>query len=240
MVLSLACGWGLAGDTLLIAVASNFQHPLKQVVESYKANHSVDIQLAVGSTGTLFSQIQNGAPFDLLLAADARRPQILEEQGLILDGTRVTYALGQLVVISSKDLALGSWQDVCAKLDSKTIVIANPKTAPYGEAARQVLMNMGVWQSLQGNLIQAGNVNKVFHVFRAGNADFAFAAYSSVIANRWPTAVMVPHELYQPISQQAVILKQSRHIEQAQAFLAFLVSPKTQSFLFELGYRKGA
>lgn len=232
-------GPALAGEPLTVAVASNFRGTAGELASTFQARTGHATRLVTGSSGKLYAQIVNGAPFDVFLSADAERPKLLEEQGLIVPGSRRVYALGRLV-LWSRDPRVG---DDCigalARGDGARIAIANPDLAPYGIAAREYLEERGLWDRLQPDLLIGENVLQAFLFAARGGATFALTA-ASVTDNQLSIdpscSVPVPANLYRPIEQQVVLLARSAASPGAQAFMEFLGSEDARRGISQAGY----
>lgn len=219
----------------LVAVAANFAETAKLLCAHFEETTGERIVPVLGSTGKLYAQILNGAPFHAFLAADSRRPQLLEEQGRAILGTRFTYALGQLVLWAPEK---GSGKIDESFLESGKfgrLAVANPRLAPYGEAARQVLMALGFWERFSGKLIFGENVAQTLHFVDSGNAEAGFVALSQVQGRRDSEMGLwkVPGDLYSPIEQQAVLLRDS---PQARRFLEYLKGIQARALIEAAGY----
>ncbi len=240
--IGLALLWGacanpsLVAADLEIAVAANFTATLRELTERFENQTGYVVTLASGSTGKHFAQITNGAPFDAFFAADRTRPERLESAGLTVPGTRFTYALGQLVLYSRLEDFVDAGGAVLAVGGFRHLAIANPRLAPYGIAARQVLEARGLWDRLQDRLVRGENVAQAFQFVASGNAELGFVALSHVVLASGGSSGswwLVPAELYTPIEQQAVMLVDS---EPARAFWAWFQSEDTRLLLREQGY----
>lgn len=235
LLLMLSAGWAMA-DEIRVAVASNFAGAIKRVAERFEVHTDHKVTLIFGSTGKLYAQIKHGAPFDLFFAADARRPELLDTEGVALPGSRFTYAIGKLVLWSP----MAGYVDLQAKVlkqgGFRHLAIANPRLAPYGKAAQEVLQARGLWDALQGRMVRGENIGQAFHFVRSGNAELGFVALSQAkqpgqpIEGSWWE---VPQTLYTPIAQQAVLLKEN---EAARAFLVFVQSEAAQEIIKGYGY----
>lgn len=228
-----------AADTLTVAVASNFAPVAEAIAELYEAGHGSRVVLVRGSTGKLYAQIANGAPFDVFLAADAERPRKLEEGGHAVAGSRFTYAIGQLV-IWSRDPRLAGRDCHDALADAAfTVAIANPRLAPYGEAAREYLERTGLWEDVSRRLIIGENIAQTLQFAAVGGASIGFVAASQLAAPVLPEttcAEPVPADAHAPIEQQAVLLKNSDNRAAAEAFLAFLQRDDVRALIYSSGY----
>jgi len=230
---------------LRIAVAANFKTTLEQLIPAFSQNTGVTVQLVSASTGVLFQQLSHGAPFDLFLAADVARPKKLIELGLALPTSSKTYALGQLALwIKSSELSIQSWQQFVQWLSTKSqnsltnyyFAIANPSLAPYGKAAKQLLTQQNLWSLLQPRLILGQNINQTFQQLSTGAVDFGFIALSQAKQHNI-SVISVPTNAYTAITQQLVIMKNSRHKHDAKLFTEFLLSAKIQQKLIAQGYQ---
>ena len=223
---------------LRIAVASNFLLPLKELSRKFKESTGHKVVVISGSTGKLYAQIKQGAPFDILLAADSTRPKILEKEGIGVLGSRFTYAVGRLV-LWSKDSKLPLKNDlqVLNHKNFRYLAIANPKTAPYGKAAEQVLRKKGIWEKIQNRLVRGENISQAFQFVMTGNADIGFIALSQLRKNqRLGFSWIVPEEWHDPIQQQGILLKRAKTNKAAWQFLNFIKSNRIQKQIESYGY----
>lgn len=208
----------------IIAVATNFTGPAQEIAKLFNRSLGHKVVLSFGSTGKIYAQIIHGAPFSAFLAADRKRPQLLESSGLGVAGSRFTYARGRLVLLGGRQLL--------EKGLFKRLAIANPKTAPYGVGAIQVLERMGILQAVRGKLVFGENIGQTFQFVHTKNAELGLVAASYAKGEGW----LVPQALHEPIEQQAVLLKKGRQDETAIKFLDFLKSKKATSILRGYGY----
>jgi molybdate transport system substrate-binding protein len=223
---------------LRIAVASNFAPTLKKLLARYNAKQiKFPSPLIIpASSGTLFLQIKHGASFDLFLSADSERPKLLTEANLTLKESQQTYAYGQLALWSAKhDIANDPF--TVLKNNKERLAIANPKIAPYGKAAKQVLESLQLWESYKKRFIQGINIGQTFQQTRSQAVSLGIVSNSQLVLNNLQ-GVIIPARLHQPIEQQLVMLKQSKNIQQAQRFIAFLMSETSQQFITDSGYMK--
>lgn len=226
-------------DDINIAVASNFTGAIARLAPEFERATGHKLIPSYASTGILYAQIKNGAPFDLLLAADDEHPRLLETEDVGVPGTRFTYAVGRLVLWSPKPGAVDDKGDVLRIGQFAHLAIANPKTAPYGVAAEQVLRRSGLWERLSSRLVFGENIAQTLQFVSTGNAELGFVALAQVHAlskaNRgsfW----RVPENLHDPISQDAVLLKQGERKRGARAFLEFLRSSAARAIIEDQGY----
>jgi len=219
-----------------VAVASNFSVAITTLAERFEANTGHEVTLVFGSTGKHYAQIRNGAPFDSFFAADSRRPELLEKEGMALPGSRFTYATGKLVLWSPKAGYVDAEGRVLEHGAFRYLAIANPKLAPYGKAAREVLHARGVWDALKAKTVRGENIGQAFQFVKSGNAELGFVALSQVQRPGQPPEGSwweVPQAIYAPIEQQAVLLKENTA---ARAFLSFVKSDKSRGFIRSFGY----
>ncbi len=223
-------------DEIRVAVASNFTSAIKVIAERFEASTGHQVTLLFGSTGKHYAQIKNGAPFDIFLAADVRRPRLLEKEGIAISGSRFTYAIGKVVLWSPKPGYVDSEGKVLEKGKFRYLALANPKLAPYGKAAQEILQRRKVWDKMRGRLVRGENINQTFQFVKSGNAELGFVAYSqlkhpgsSFEGSFWE----VPQALYTPIEQQAVLLKDT---ELARSFLVFIRSEEMREMILRYGY----
>ncbi|HHQ14426.1 MAG TPA: molybdate ABC transporter substrate-binding protein [Chromatiales bacterium] len=222
--------------TALVAVAASFAPAARQLGQTWEQQSGHSLKFSIGSTGKLYSQIVNGAPYDLFLAADEQWTERLIQAGLAVEDSRTTCAIGTLVLWSPDARRLTSHgPDVLRRGEFRRLAIANPKLAPYGRAARETLRALGLWTALQARIVQAENVAQASAMAASGNAELAFIA-GSVQApggSHW----IVPARLHRPIRQQAVLLNRAAGNVAARGFLAYLRSDEAKARLVELGYR---
>ncbi|MEW5756146.1 MAG: molybdate ABC transporter substrate-binding protein [Pseudomonadota bacterium] len=229
----------LAAEEARVAVASNFTGTMQQLVQRFEQQNPYHVVASYGSTGKLFAQITNGAPFDAFLSADVESPSRLEAMGLITSGSRFTYARGELVLWSP---SVRSADEVLALLKSgafRYLAMANPKTAPYGAAAEEVLTKLGLDRRYAQQTVQGDNIAQTFQFVHSGNAQLGFVARSQMLsAEATPSGAVweIPLEMYAPIEQQAVLLKRGAENTAARAFLDFLRSKQAREIIAASGY----
>ena len=228
-------------DGVAVAVAANFLEPMKALQEGFAAKTGHRLKISGGSTGELYSQIKNGAPFDVFLAADQRRPQTLEGEGLAVEGSRFTYSIGKLVLWSADPDQIGA--DGAAVLKAgefRQLAIANPKTAPYGAAAVEALKALDLYDALEPKLVQGQSISQTYQFVATGNAELGFIALSQVVGGSEGSRWEVPGELYEPIRQDAVLLTKGADSAAAKAFVGFLKGPDAAPIIAKYGYGTGA
>lgn len=225
-----------AEEYVTVAVASNFAAAARDLVAEFARNSNHEVRITSASTGKLYAQIVNGAPFDVLLAADEQRPQRLQAGGAGVPGTRFTYAIGALVLWSRQadDCRAALYDDGGGR-----IAIANPQTAPYGAAAKAFLQQAGLWKSLQDRLVIGENIAQTLQFAASGNARLGFIAGSQSLAQSLPRpscAWPVPAELHAPIDQQAILLRHGESSAGARSFIEFLRSETGRAIILRHGY----
>jgi len=221
-----------------VAVASNFKSALEKLKPIFENETGHVVQLSAGSSGKLFAQIQAGAPFDVFLSADQETPKKLEEMSLSVAGSRFTYATGELALISSAHL-----KGALLPLDRlkqgafQKLAIANPKTAPYGRAALEVLEKWKLKEATPGQWVIGENSAQAFQFVATGNAELGIVAYSHWIERKEGKVYRIPEGDHHPIRQDAVLLKRGQSNPAAVSFLQFLRSERVKNPLLGLGYR---
>ena len=221
-----------------IAVAANFTDTTRDLIAAFGEATGLEAVASFGSTGKLYAQIEHGAPFDVFLAADSHRPELLEKSGQGVAGTRCTYAKGKLALWSP---VRDTFEDPKVWLESgkfARLAIANPKTAPYGLAAQEVLTQMGLWESLQDRLVRGDSIAQTFQFVATSNAQSGFVALSQVRAwdEKGGSLWVIPQAYYSPIKQQVILLTRSATKNAAHQWLEFLRGDEARSIIEESGY----
>lgn len=226
-------------ESVAVAVAANFYAPMDALVQDFEIRTDHDVLLISGSTGGLYAQIVNGAPYDVFIAADARRPALLATSGLGVVQSQITVALGQLVLwTADRDLIDG--RDLSLLQDDRIrfLAIANPDLAPYGEAARQALVAMNLWERWASRLVYGENVAQAYAMVATGNAEFGLIARSQVSGRDGRSDyLLVPQVLYEPIHQDAILLERGAGNAAAIALLEFLSTAEARAIIRGFGYR---
>jgi len=236
LLLVLISGPALAGDTITVAVASNFSRAAAEISATFAGETGITVRISNGSTGKLYAQILNGAPFDVFLAADAERPILLEQSGHAIAGSRTTYAEGALVLWSAVT------NDCLAALGDEhggRVALANPETAPYGKAAIEYLSAKGVWESVSRRAVYGENINQALQFVATGNAAIGFIAKSQLAAPQLPNAACtweLPASSHSSLEQQAGLLARAADNESARRFLDYLGSDAVHEILMRHGY----
>jgi molybdate transport system substrate-binding protein len=234
-----ALAWAPASSVVAaevrVAVASNFVGAAREIETVFEAGSGHELKLAFGSTGKHYAQIVNGAPMDVLLAADEVRPRLLEERGAGIVGSRVTYARGRLVLWSPRSDFVVQGPATLEQGAFRHLAIANPRHAPYGVAAREVLEALGLWDRLQPRIVRGENIAQALQFVDSGNAELGLIAASQLTAERRATGSFweIPDELFQPIDQQAVLLRDE---PASREFLEFLGGDEAAEIIRRHGY----
>ena len=229
-----------ADEDLTIAVASNFQRTAEKLATEFTLVTQIPIRITAASTSNLYAQIINGAPYDIFLAADIERPKSLEANEFAVRGSRMTYAIGALMLWSS-DSSFEKGECVAA-LESgsyRKLAIANPEIAPYGLAAKEYLQAIGNWRDASSQLVFGENISQTLLFAVTGNVTFALVARAQVVASLPVDATCiwkVPSSLHSDIEQQGVLLSNSKSLESAQRFMNFLREPKAIAIIKSSGY----
>jgi molybdate transport system substrate-binding protein len=223
-----------AGQTN-VAVAANFTKPAKEIAAAFKAKTGNDAVLSFGSSGQLYTQITQDAPFQIFLSADEERPKKLVDQGLGVADSRFTYAIGKLVLWSKNPDLVKSGETLKSGAFAK-LSICNPVAAPYGAAAVETMKSLKLYDTLHPKLVEGANISQAFQFVDTGNAELGFVALSQVAGKNSGSRWLVPQNLYKPIRQDAVLLKKGADNEAATAFMAFLNGPEARAIIEKYGY----
>ena len=225
-----------AAATVQIAVASNFMEPAKEIAATFTAQTGHQANLSFAPSGQIYVQLTHGAPFEIFLSADKERPQQAEKEGFSVNDTRFTYAVGRLVLYSTRPGYVDANGKVLARSDFEHLAIADPAIAPYGLAAVQSLRKLGLYDRLKPKIVQGSSIAQTFQFVQTGAAEIGFVALSQVInrpdGSRW----IVPATLHSPIDQQAVLLKTGANNPAAKAFMTFLKSQTARAIIRRYGY----
>lgn len=226
-------------ETVLVAVASNFTKPMTEIAEAFEKATGHTAKLSFGSSGKFVSQLENGAPFEVFLSADDEKPLKLEQADLAVAGSRFTYALGTLVLWSAKPGYVDDQGQILSKGGFQHLALADPKLAPYGVAALDVLKTMGLQEKLQALLVQGENISQAHQYVSTGNAELGFVALSQVIADgkiAEGSGWIIPADRHAPIRQDAVLMKIGAENPAAPALLAYLKSAPALAIMQKYGY----
>ena len=236
---ALALSAAAQAEVVQIAVAANFTAPARALAEIFARTTGHEAKLSFGASGAFYTQIKNGAPFDILLAADDERPIRLEKEGDTVPGSRFTYTIGQLVLWSAKPGLVDGEGAVLKGGNFNKIAIANPKLAPYGAAAVETMDKLGLAAALTPKLVTGESIGQTYNFIATGNAELGFVALAQVLdGGKMKSGSMwvVPAKYHAPIIQDAVILKRAAANPAAKAWMALMRSPNTQDFIRSYGY----
>ncbi len=225
-------------EKIQVAVAANFAAVMADIVAQFEKNSEHKVVLTVGSSGKIFAQIQNGAPFQVFLSADQEKPEALENIGLSVAGSRFTYAVGTLVLWSTKPGFANDGANLKSG-DFNKLALANPKLAPYGAAAVEVLESLKLKEATQSKWVMGENIAQTYQFVGSGNADLGFVALSQIMAQgemKEGSSWIIPAELHRPIRQDAVLLKSAKNRTGAKALLTYLRSDEARAIIHSYGY----
>lgn len=239
--LAAVAAWGLVAGAqaaeVQVAVAANFTAPMQKIAPLFEADTGHKAVLAFGSTGRFYAQIRNGAPFDVLLAADDETPARLENEGQGVG--RFTYATGRLVLWSKRPGLVDGQGEVLRRGNFEKIALADPKLAPYGAAAIETLTQLGVIDTLRPRFVQGENIAQTFQFVATENAPLGFVALSQVWADgklKEGSAWLVPASLHRAIRQDALLLNRGKGNAAATALLQYLQGDKARAIIKAYGY----
>jgi molybdate transport system substrate-binding protein len=225
--------------TVLVAVAANFSKPMTEIAAEFEKATGHSAKLAFGSTGKFVSQLEHGGPFEVLLSADEKAPQRLVESGLAVPSSQFTYALGRLVLWSAKPGYVDDQGKILSTGGFKHLALADPKLAPYGAAAVEVLKKLGLFEKLQPLFVQGENIAQTYQFISTANAELGFIALSQVIENgkiATGSGWIIPSNDYAPIRQGAVLMKKGAENPAAPALLDYLKSAPALAIIKKYGY----
>jgi len=237
-IAGLICAWAQA-ETAQVAVAANFAVPMQKIAAAFERDTGHKALLSFGATGKFYAQVRNGAPFAVLLAADDETPARLVKDGLAVPGSAFTYAMGQLVLWSSDRTLVDSQGAVLnASLNGK-LALADPKLAPYGAAAQEVMRQLGVWPLWQNKLVQGESIGQAFQFVNTENVPLGFVALSQIWLDgrvSEGSAWVVPANLHPPLQHDAVLLRPGQDNPAALALLRYLQSDTAKAIIRRHGY----
>ncbi|MEW6118909.1 MAG: molybdate ABC transporter substrate-binding protein [Pseudomonadota bacterium] len=223
-----------------VAVAANFTAPMQKIAADFEQATGHRARLAFGATGKFYAQIKNGAPFEVLLAADDDTPARLEKEGLAVAGSRFTYSIGQLALWSARPGYVDGKGEVLKQGAFDHLALANPRLAPYGGAAVETMNKLGVLSALQPKFVQGENIAQTFQFVSTGNAELGFVALSQVVEDgklKRGSAWVVPAGLHAPIRQDAVILVRGKANPAALALMKYLKEDRARAIIRAYGYQ---
>ena len=226
-------------DVIQIAVAANFAAPMKQIASDFEKETGHQAMLSFGATGKFYAQIRNGAPFEVLLAADDETPTKLAKEGAALATTQFTYAKGKLALWSAKPAFVDTKGEVLKTGSFDRRALTNPRLAPYGAAAVEVMKALGVHETLSPRFVTAENLTQTYQFIKSGNAQLGFVALSQVLQDGKlveGSAWAVPTSLHQPIRQDAIVLDKGKGKPAVEALMKYLGSDKVRALIQSYGY----
>ena len=231
-------------EEVTVAVAANFAAPMQKIAQAFEQDTGHKALLAFGATGKFYAQIKNGAPFAVLMSADDETPARLEKEGIAVAGTRFTYAVGRLALWSKNTSLVDDKGQVLLsnttdKNSFKKLAIADPKLAPYGAAAMEVLDRMGALAKVRSKLVQGDSIGQAFQFVMTENAELGFVALSQISIDgriTQGTAWVVPQNLYTPLKQEAVLLPLGKNNAAALALMKYMRTDRAQAIIRAYGY----
>jgi molybdate transport system substrate-binding protein len=223
------------GDEIVVAAAANLSEAVGEVGRRFTARTGVRVVYSFGATADLARQIEQGAPFDVFVAADLKHPDALAAKGLLTEGTRAVYARGRLVLwVPRADFPITRVEDLSGEVVSR-VAVAKPDLAPYGEAAVETLRALGVWDGVGPKVVYAQTVAQAKQFAATGNADAAFLP-RSLVKEGEGRSIEIDESLHRPIDQAAGVLRASRKQEEARRFVEFLLGEEGRALLKSFGY----
>jgi molybdate transport system substrate-binding protein len=230
----------LAGPThageVHVAVAANFSTTMKQIAGLYTKAQAHHVIISSASTGKLYAQIRNGAPYDVLLAADGEHPLRLEREGMAVAGSRFTYARGVLVLWSRDRDRVDDQGSALRQGRFNHLAMANPVTAPYGAAAQEALQGLGLWSRVRERIVQGESIGQAFQFVATGNAEIGLVSLAQALQAGSGSTWRVPAQHYKPLDQQAVLLRHGGSNPAAASLLQFLQTPEVRAMIERSGY----
>lgn len=241
----LLCAFTLCTEakSVHLAVAANFSHTMQSLVTEFQKTSDVHIALSFGSSGKFYAQIKQGAPYELFFSADQAKPDALQKEGLVIDSSRFTYAIGRLALWSPHPDLVNNIESTLKRGAFNKLAIANPKLAPYGAAALEVLRHLGLIDATEPKWVRGENIAQTYQFVHSGNADLGFIALSQLLGKDKVNTVekgsywLVPDTLHSPIKQDVVLLRAAANSQGAKAFLDFIQSHKARNIIIGSGYR---
>ena len=227
-------------DEVQVAVAANFTAPIQAIAADFEKDTGHKLVAAYGATGQFYTQIKNGAPFEVFLSADDTTPEKLEKEGDTVKGSRFTYAIGTLALWSAKEGYVDAKGEVLKNNEYQHLSIANPKAAPYGLAATQVLEKLKLTEATKAKIVEGQNITQAYQFVSTGNAELGFVALSQIFKDgkvSSGSAWIVPASMHDPIKQDAVILNKGKDSAAAKALVEYLKGPKAAAVIQSYGYQ---
>ncbi|VVM67407.1 molybdate ABC transporter substrate-binding protein [Pseudomonas fluorescens] len=227
-------------DEVQVAVAANFTAPIQAIAADFEKDTGHKLVAAYGATGQFYTQIKNGAPFEVFLSADDTTPEKLEKEGDTVKGSRFTYAIGTLALWSAKEGYVDAKGEVLKKNEYQHLSIANPTAAPYGLAATQALEKLKLTEATKAKIVEGQNITQAYQFVSTGNAELGFVALSQIYKDgkvSSGSAWIVPADMHDPIKQDAVILNKGKDNAAAKALVEYLKGPKAAAVIKSYGYQ---
>lgn len=232
-----------SAQPLIVGVAGGFKPAMEPLIKLFEQQTGKEVVASYASVGALYAQIQEGAPFDLLISADSQTPEHLEQQGLGVQGTRISYAVSQLVLWSASKDKIDGTAAILHSNTFKHLALPNPKVGVHGKAAIEVLDKLGLTEQLSEKFVKGKNVLQTFQYIETQAAELGFISMSLIHRGSQPipgSYWIVPDSLHSPMVQQAIRLSKASSPDIAQSFLDFMLSPQAQSIIKYYGYRSAA
>lgn len=239
LLLTVCLAGAAQAEAISVAVASNFTAPMQKIAAEFARDTPHKAELSFGATGKFYAQINHGAPFGILLAADDTTPAKIANEGKGDAASRFTYAIGKLVLWSAKDNYVDAQGEALKKNDWQHIAIANPKLAPYGVAAMQTMEKLGLTSAVTPKVVWGENIGQTYQFAATGNAELGFVALSQVMENgqiKSGSAWIVPAAMHAPIRQDAIVLNSAKDNAAAQALMQYLKGDKARAIMASYGY----
>ena len=238
-ILFLSCS-SLEAESVMVAVSANFTSTMKELVSLFQKGTEHRVEISSGATGAFYAQIKNGAPFEVLFAADDIIPEKLINEGLADRGSRFTYAIGRVVLWSPRKSFVDSEGRVLREGKFRFLALANAAVAPYGRAAEAVLIRRGLIEALQSKLVRGESITQTYQFIAAGNAELGFVALSQIIGSdgrlKSGSCWIVPVDIAPPLKQDAVLLKKGKRNRAAFALLEFMKTSRAREIIRRHGY----
>ena len=232
----------VSGQEIAVAAAADLKFAMGELAANFEKQTGTKVNVTYGSSGNVFSQIQNGAPFDLFFSADVEYAKKLEVSGQAEPGTLYSYATGRIVIwmLSGINVDLNA-QGINALLDPaiQKIAIANPAHAPYGKAAVAAMRQAGIYEKVGPKLVYGENISQAAQFVQSENAQAGIIALSLAISPAMKDSGkmwLIPAELHPPIEQAAVVVRSSRKKEAAKAFLKYIKSAEGKAVMDKYGF----
>ncbi len=231
-----------SAETAIIAVATNFIQPMREIKKDFEKRHPHKLILSFAASGKLYAQIKNGAPFDVFLSADQDKPMRLVNDALAVKETLTTYAIGELILWSETPNLFQnkSLTELLSSGANRKIALANPRLAPYGFAAFEIIKNLNLDRLIRSRLVMGENISHAYQYVRTGNAKIGFIAKSQLVMDSSSgvgSMMELPKSLYTPIKQDAILINHGKDNAAAKAFMLYLQRDETKALIEQMGYQ---